>query len=297
MGAAPKLSADDILNKTDELPTLPTIVQELTQVINDPMSSTSEVERLMSKDQSLTTKVLKLANSAYYAIPGGVSTLGRAIAYLGYDTVHQLALSASIFSTLGVDASNSEFSVKEFWRHSFGAAVAAETIGKQIRHPSPADLFTCGLVHDMGKIAYFILAQDDFLQVVRTAKADGTSFADAETKLEAPKHTLVGARLALKWRLPSQIQAAVKQHHQRDATIRGGLSADLNRTVDVIYLANLLIHAMKFGNSGHSKVVGAPVDVMERLSINPQTDLKKVLLEIKQNLERAADFLKVLEAP
>lgn len=293
MSAAPKISTEDILSRTDELPTLPIIVQELTQVINDPMSSTGEVEKLMQKDQSLTTQVLKLANSSYYAIPGGVSTLGRAIAYLGYDTVHQLAISTSIFKVLGTKETDG-FSVRQFWMHSFGVAIAAEVIGKQIRHGSPADLFTCGLVHDMGKIAYLQLSPEGFQQVVDLAKKKSISFYDAEAELEAPRHTLIGARIANKWRLPSHIQAAIKQHHQRDPAHRG-LSADLNRTVDVVYLANVLIHAMKFGNSGHTKETGAPVDVMNRLSLDPKSDFKRVLHEIKENLDRASDFLKVLE--
>ncbi len=106
MGAAPKLSQDYLISKLDELPTLPTIVYELSQVIGDPMSSTSDVEDIMKNDQSLTTKVLRLVNSAYYAIPGGVSNLGRAIAYIGFDTVHQLVLSASIINALDVKDSN-----------------------------------------------------------------------------------------------------------------------------------------------------------------------------------------------
>ncbi len=294
MGAAPKLTADDILGRLDELPTLPAIIHELSQVINDPMSSTTEVEKLMTKDQSLTTKVLKLVNSSYYAIPGGVSNLGRAIAYLGYDTVHQLALSSSILQTLNIKGPP-EFNVKEFWKHSFGVAIAAETIGRKIRHPTPTDLFTCGLIHDMGKVAYYTLAPGDFLEIVRKAETGNISFAEAEALIEAPRHTLIGYRLAQKWRLPTQIQAVIKQHHQKDPNIRGGLSTDLNHTVDVVYLANLLIHAMKFGNSGHHKMTGAPVDVLERLGINPQTDLKKILLEIKTNLDRAGEFLHVLE--
>lgn len=291
--AAPKLSTDELVNRLDELPTLPTIVHELSQVINDPMSSTAEVEKLMANDQSLTTKVLKLVNSAYYAIPGGVSTLARAIAYLGFDTVHQLVLSASILDALS-NKSASGFDLKEFWKHSLGVALAAESIGKFIRHPMPSDLFTCGLVHDMGKVAIFTLAPDEFLFTVKHATEKGLSFAEAENELEISRHTTVGHRLAQRWQLPTQIQAVVKYHHQPDPNLRGGLSADLSRNVDVVFLANLLVHALKFGHSGHRKVLGAPVDVMERLSISPQVDLKKVLMDIKASLEHAEGFLRVL---
>ena len=83
MAVAQKLNEEYISEKVEELPTLPTIVYELTQVINDPMSSTKDVESIMENDQAMTTKVLKLVNSAYYAIPGGVSNLARAIELIG----------------------------------------------------------------------------------------------------------------------------------------------------------------------------------------------------------------------
>lgn len=293
MGAARLLTADDILNRLDELPTLPTIVHELSQLISDPMASTAEVEKLMANDQSLTTKVLKLVNSAYYAIPGGVSNLGRAIAYLGYDTVHQLVLSASILDALANDPPI-KFDVTDFWKHSLGVAIASETIGKFIRHPMPSDLFTSGLVHDMGKVAMLTIAPEQFEALVACATEKSISFVDAENLLEAPRHTVIGHRLAQRWTLPSQLQAAVKCHHVKEPNLRGGLSADLNRTVDVVLLANILVHALKFGYSGHKKILGAPVDVMERLGMKPDMDLKKLLTDLRTNLDRAADFLRVL---
>ncbi|MCB0412357.1 MAG: HDOD domain-containing protein, partial [Bdellovibrionales bacterium] len=139
-----KYSKEDLIARMDELPTLPTIVYELTRIINDPMSSTKEVEQVMKNDVSLTTRVLKLANSAYYAIPGGVSTLSRAIAYIGFDTVNQLVLSASIIDALDL-GENTIFNVNDFWKHSVGVAIASETIGRYINHLTPSDLFTAGL--------------------------------------------------------------------------------------------------------------------------------------------------------
>ena len=99
---ARRLTPESISSRLDELPTLPTIIYELSQVINDPMSSTGDVEKIMSNDVSLTTKVLRLVNSAYYAIPGGVTSLSRAIAYIGFDTVNQLVLAVSVLKALEI---------------------------------------------------------------------------------------------------------------------------------------------------------------------------------------------------
>lgn len=293
MGAAIKITEDQLISKLDELPTLPSIVYELSQVINDPMSSTKEVEQLMSNDQSLTTKVLKLVNSAYYAIPGGVTSLSRAIAHIGFDTVNQLVLSASILSALKTDEPT-DFKLSDFWKHCIGVAIGSETIASFIRHPNPSDVFTCGLVHDMGKVATLILAPEIFLDNVAYATNNGKSYIEAETELERPKHTQVGFLLAEKWNLPTPIRSSIKHHHQLNRDLRGGLTADVHQLIDIVYLANILCHALKFGDSGHKKILGAPKDLMERLGMNAEKDLKPLLLKMKANHEKASDFLRVL---
>ncbi len=291
--AAKTLTQQNITDRLDQLPTLPSIVYELSRVINDPMSSTTDIERIMSNDASLTAKVLSLANSAYYAIPGGVTSLSRAVAYIGFDTINQLVLSASIFDALSVKGPQ-KFDLNEFWKHSIGVAITTETIAKRIHHPMPSDLFTCGLVHDMGKIALYTIEPDLMLQIVELAKHKQISYSEAESELEVIKHTKIGQLLAKKWNLPMGLQATICHHHTRELAARGTLTSDLQRNVDLVYLGNLLTHALKFGNSGHSKILGAPTDVLERIGLIPEKDLKPLLIEIKGSLSKANDFLRVL---
>jgi HD-like signal output (HDOD) protein len=292
MSATP-LTPDVILSRLDELPTLPTIVYELSQVINDPMSSTSDVEKIMANDPSLTATVLRLVNSSYYAIPGGVSSLARAIGYIGFDTVNQLVLSASILKALEVKKP-ARFDLNEFWKHAIGVGVAAETIANFVNHAMPADLFTCGLVHDMGKIALYTLEPDLMVSVYQKCEADGMSYLEAEGALGLVPHVQIGSMLAKKWALPLGIQEAIRHHHEKEHGARGGLTADAHRNIDIVYLSNLLVHALKFGYSGHARVLGAPRETLERLALNPDQDLKTLLHEIKNNLNKASDFLRIL---
>jgi len=293
MGAAEKLNTQTIVDKLDELPTLPTIVYELSRVINDPMSSTTEIEKIMSNDQSLTTKVLRLANSAYYAIPGGVSNLQRAIAYIGYDAINQLVLSASVMNALSVKSASAQFEPAQFWKHSIGVAMAAETTARFVHFKTPSDLFTGGLIHDMGKIALYIIAPEIFLETVALAREKNLSFIEAEEQAGAPRHAMIGRELAVKWRLPGLLQATISHHHQRDPSLRGGLSQEMNHVVDIVFLANLLVHALQFGDSGHSKVVGVPKDIVDRLHLTPEK-LKELIGKIKVSIANADGFLKII---
>ncbi len=293
MGAAKKIETQDIISRLDDLPTLPTIVYELSRVINDPMSSINEVESIMRNDPSLTGRVLKLANSAYYAIPGGVSSLQRAIGYIGYDSINQLVLSCSVIKALDAGA-KPFFEPVQFWRHSLGVAMAAEATAQFVQYKTPSDLFTCGLIHDLGKIALFIIAPELFEETIQLAKDKRLTIFEAELELGYPQHTVIGRELAQKWKLPTIIQASAQHHHQRDLSLRSGVSPELNQVVDIIFFSNLLVQAFQFGNSGHGKVLGVPKDILERLHIDPN-QLKELIAKIKVSISSAEAFLKIIE--
>lgn len=290
---ARKLTQESIVERLEELPTLPTVVYELSKIMNDPMSSTGDVEKVMSNDLSLTAKVLRLVNSAYFSIPGGVSSLSRAIAYIGFDTVNQLVLSSSILEALERTGPQ-RFDTNEFWKHSFGVGMASEVIAKTIGHPTPSDMFTSGLVHDLGKVALFVIEPEAMLSIVKKTEAEQISYSEAEERLGIPGHTQIGQALAKKWSLPQGIEAIIRHHHTQEHAKRGPLAKDTHRNIDIVYLANLLIHALKFGHSGHSRVSGAPRDVLERLGLHPDRDLKTLVHEIKQALDKGSDFLRLL---
>ncbi len=284
--------SDFLLQNLDSLPTLPTVVYELTELINDPMSSTTEIEKIMVNDQALTTRILRLVNSAYYAIPGGVTNISRAIAYLGFDTVNQLVLGSAIMDSLQCEGAEA-FDLNKFWQHSLGVAMGAETIAKFVRLQKQNDVFTAGLVHDMGKIALAQISPQTLVKSVTYAKESQTSLEEAEKQTGSPLHTEIGAFLAKKWKLPNTIEACVKYHHTFDPLRRGGLSAENNKLVDVITLSNLLTHALKFGNSGHDKIEGAPKPLLDRLGIQPD-QIKTLVGKIKDSLANADSFLQIL---
>lgn len=290
--ATSKTNVDLILSRLEEIPSLPPVVYELSRIINDPLSSATEVERVMNNDPAITAKVLKLANSAYYSVPGGVANLSKAIAFLGYDTLQQLVLSTSIMQALKVSRPIS-FDMNQFWRHSIGSAMTAETLAKRVGIKIPADLFTCGLVHDMGKLVWYMIDQDTFMNTVEIAEKDDLSFFEAEQKSEILPHTHMGYLLAKKWLLPASIQMSILYHHERNQEERKNVSPDLNQYVDVVFASNLFVQALKFGNSGHKKLGGLPKQVFERLGLEPN-DLKELTVRVKKALDNAETFLAVI---
>lgn len=286
-------SEADILSKLDQIPTLPTISFELGKVINNPMSSIKDVERLMVNDQGLTMKVLRLANSSYYAIPGGCTTLSRAITYLGFDTVHQLVLSMSIFQTLKNASSNDDLNIKQLWVHAVGVAVAAEEIANFTNYKQPSDLFTCGLLHDIGKVAQVVIDPKAVSRIVGRAKLEGTNYFKAEHGENLRTHSEIGFMLAKRWNLPHQIQSAIRWHHELDTTKRVPILPENNRIVDITMLANLITISKNFGNSGHNQETQIPPELLVRLGIT-ENAVQTISANFDKSIKKAGSFLDIV---
>jgi len=289
---AEKIDYEYLTSKLEELPTLPSIVSEINTVINDPMSTPKDIEDLMLNDQSLTTKVLKLINSAYYSIPGGIDDLGRAIGYLGYDAIYQLVLATSVFQSLKIDGDIS-FDINEFWKHSIGVAIAAEAIAKQVQYKNPQELFTAGLIHDIGKIAILKVEPELLMDTSMYARKNNLNMREAEEALNTYKHNIVGHIMAEKWKITGVFASVIKYHHTLNPAARVGISPEANLAIDIVMFANLFLHNLSFGDSGHEKKEKVPDELFKRLNIAGD-DIPQIANTLKTGLQNAETFLKVI---
>ena len=102
------------LEKIKELPTLPVIANKVNMILSDPNSNAAELADIIEVDQSITAKILKLVNSAYYSLPHRVTNIQQAIGLLGYKNISHIVLTLSVFDTLRHSKKGS-FNRREFW--------------------------------------------------------------------------------------------------------------------------------------------------------------------------------------
>jgi len=275
-----------------ELPTLPTIANEVMALIDDPRSSPRKLTEAMKADQALTSKILRLVNSPYYSIPGGVSSVEKAITFLGYHTLFQLVIGISVieFSRLGAGAN---LNVRAFWRHSLGVAVASDVIGSRIRFAGKEDLFTAGLLHDVGKIALAKLATGPFAAAVDKAAADGISLRRAEQELELPTHDRVGLVLAEHWRFPEALRVAIAHHHSTETQRRRSLARDHQVLLDITVLANDLCRRFAIGNSGDPVIPEIDEALMTRLGLR-SLDVPQIKGEMTRKVDQTKTFIDLI---
>ena len=144
-------SVDLLLERDHEIPSIPPVVARVMQTIESSTSSARDLGEIISLDHALTTRILRVANSAYYGFPKEISTVTTAVIILGFVTVRGIALGVSLLNLNLHQDLKGKFSNRELWRHSVGTAIAAKELAR-IASPALRELaFSAGLLHDLGK--------------------------------------------------------------------------------------------------------------------------------------------------
>jgi putative nucleotidyltransferase with HDIG domain len=278
----------DLLGRLRDIPTLPLVAVRVNELINDPNSSSADIAQVLKKDQVLTAKVLRLVNSGYYAIPGGVTDVQRALAFLGFNTIAQLVLSLSVFSMFS-KLGDGELSMLEFWQHALATGVCAEVLAKRVKHPRPEEAFTCGLLHDIGKLVLHEIDPDRLSQIIRTARERNCSFSEVEKEWDLPGHSYLGEVIATKWGLPQVIRMAIRYHHQ-DVSRMDTILASAKPVIHMVRLANQLVVKNQIGKSGDFSEGKLSSDMLSNLGIM-ETDIPEIETQFHEAVEKAGSFL------
>ena len=234
------------------LPTLPTVVSKMIDQVDSPRTSAASLARLISADQALTAKVLKLANSAYYGFPREISTVNMAIVVLGFNAVKEMGLSLSVFDVFKKTASAGHFDVTLFWEHSVGCGVASRMLARTYRAPFIGEAFVAGLLHDVGKVILKQYFDAEFAEIIKAQKERDLTLEAAELEVIQTSHTQIGAWLADKWNLPKIISESILHHHDPWEAKTQPLF------VACVTLGDYLCYLSKTGESG--RIAPPPLD-------------------------------------
>jgi putative nucleotidyltransferase with HDIG domain len=206
----------EILQKLDrikEVPTLPTIVYELTKLLQDPDTSVAKISQTIEKDQAMSLKILKLVNSAFYGFKSKVSDIRNAVIMLGFNAVRNAIVSIAVIGAFPRKNALNGFDITDFWKHSLAVAVTSKSISVNSRVNSPDNCFVGGLLHDIGKVLLAQYFQEQFASAWQTMQNDRSSFYEAERKALPTTHAVIGSHLAGRWQLPQGLVDTIRWHH------------------------------------------------------------------------------------
>jgi putative nucleotidyltransferase with HDIG domain len=225
-----KIRADIIQDR--DLPTVPGVVTRILALTESDSSSPRDLIDVLQNDQALTARILRVANSSFFAFSRQATTLQRSIVVLGYDTVRDLALGVKVWDSLlerGGDP------VAQLWEHAARVAVAARLLARELGGIDPGSAFTCGLLHDIGRAVLYLRLPD---AVARLPQGPGEESLAVEREVLGVDHATVGVWVSEAWNLPDAIVEAIRDHHgsraHPSATIGTlvGLADELERRIE-----------------------------------------------------------------
>lgn len=199
-------NVNELVDSLKEFPAMPNVIMHALNIMKDPDSSTKELAKVISYDQSLSTKVLTLVNSAYYGLPQQITSITRAISLIGMSKAKNLILTVAMRPML-VNQGD-----KELWKHSMVTAVGCEYVARNYKIMDADEAFVVGFLHDLGKVVLNLKDSRLYEKVEETARGN-SNILEIERMYFGTDHCQMGSLLTKKWQLPLLVNNTIKYHH------------------------------------------------------------------------------------
>ncbi len=281
-------TAKNVLEQSKGLPTLPVSAARIVSLLSDPEVDIRSIEAAIRPDPALTANILRLANSPFFGLRRNVESVRQAVTMIGLSRVMELAGSAMFCRVLERDLPGYDLPAESFWIHSAAVAVFAERIGNRLEKGQKNDgAFTAGLLHDIGKLAFGTLVEEEFSKISEKMEDGHTTFAEAEESVIGVDHAEVGGALAEAWGLPP-IFADVAKYHHKPAEVQHLPCA---RIVDLVHAADAMAHLFGYGADTGGMARRIDTEVQKRLNLKSR-DLEAIAGESTDEIEILAQMQK-----
>src|SRR5208337_952026 len=253
------IQLDSLIRDNIKIFSPPEVFLRLNNVVNNLRSSVTDIGNIISEDQGLTARILKIANSTLYGFPSKIETISQAVLIIGSKQIRDLTLATSvvrIFKGIPEDLINME----TFWRHSIACGVIARIIAGYRREPNVETFFTGGILHDIGRLIMYTKMPDECRKILSRVGKEPQLLFKAERESLGYDHTDVGGLLLKEWKLPQTPTEAIAYHHNPDKASQYPVEAAAT------HIADILAHAMQLGSSGEKYVPHISEEAWAKLS-------------------------------
>jgi len=235
---------EKIILETIDVPSLPTVAMKALELINDDGSSIDALEKIISRDQSFSSRLLRIANSPYYGMNRRIDTISGGVMLIGFNTMKSLVVAASLKD---MHRKYGLFEQK-LWEHSLGVSVASSLLAQVSKLAKPEEALVAGLIHDVGKTILNNNMSDKYLTVAQKAHDGQVMFYEVETEMFGYNHCDVGALIARKWKLPKNLEVVIEYHHAETLPVFEDKAYE--GLIDIIGVADALCLSQGIGIKG-----------------------------------------------
>jgi HD-like signal output (HDOD) protein len=274
-----------VVQRIDEISTLPQIALRVMEVANDPESGAADLREVMEGDAALSARVLRCANSSAYATRMKITNLQQAIAYLGMKQIRNLAMTASVSELFKQDQAVGTYRRSGLWRHLVSVGICARLIALRRSLNNFEDAFLAGLLHDIGIILEDQHVHEGFCEVM-AALSQGKTLSETERAYWGFDHTALAGKVAETWGFPEGVKMAIRYHHM-SVNYRGD-EIDVVRCVEV---ANLLCTLKGIPSVG-LKLVKVSQPALAGLSLTKE-DIAVLAEDLDEEIAASANLFQV----
>ena len=276
-------SLEEAVAMTSTVCSPPLIYQRLTEAINHPRSSIKDIGRIISEDQGLTARLLRLANSPMFGYFSKVDSIDKALTIIGTRQVRDLALAVSVMA--GFTGIPTELlSVASFWRHSVACGIFSRNLAVYLREPNVERYFVAGILHDIGQLVLCTSLAKVASELIHDSRQAGDVFWTTEGRVLGYDHAELGSELLRSWKIPPNIIEPVARHHAPQ------LARKYPRETAVVHLADILCHALELGASCEWCVPPLDAPAWEQLGL-PVSVLGQLVKQSEPHLEETFAIL------
>ncbi|MHB1014506.1 MAG: HDOD domain-containing protein [Desulfurivibrionaceae bacterium] len=271
------------MKKVKELPTISAVANEINASDKNDALTAKSLGAIITRDPALTATVLKLANSAYYGMAREITSTERAVTVLGFDTIKNLALTIAVFHVFK-NQDGQLLDLKGLWYHSLGVALAAKHLA--LHSPIlacdktlPEQAFICGILHDIGKIAFAKNLPAEMAEILRQTRSGPIVQHEIEKNILGFNHQKAGQAMAEAWNFPEDYQTIIRLHHTPSVATVGD-NPKVAALIMAVYLGNKIAKALQLGESTDPHMAKVTPEDLRNLGISKQ-DLPGIIQQIK----------------
>lgn len=276
-----------------ELPTLSNVASRLITITSQEDTTINDIASLISKDVSLSTKLLRVVNSAFYSFPQQIGTIHQAASILGTNAVRSLVLSFSFLKPEQTQSSSFDYAL--FWENSLFEAVTARMLMAAMKAEDSEEGFVASLLQNLGIMILARAYPEQYPKVGQLLASEDskTKITDLEQQVIGADHTYIGSEIVKKWGFPETLVAPITYHHAPHEY--PGELKKIKLLCHVVHLSDMLSKARRSKNP-EEHVAEFRQRAKQRLGLNDNM-LEDLLDKVHTEVEETAKFFNLKIAP
>lgn len=280
---------DTAIAGISHIATLPEITLKIIELVEDPTSTAQDLHNIISNDQALCSRILKVVNSAFYGLPRQIGSINRAIVLLGLNAVKNIAIAASLTKLFRGGEMCPQFAARDLWTHSIAVAAGSKLICDELKMGLADEAFLAGLIHDIGIMVEVQAMRHELVTVFEEMTFDDDNvptcdMREIETRIFGADHQAFGSGLCEAWKFPQSFSYVTGHHHNPMEL------PEPNRTLtSIVYVADRLAGLADYGFRGDLESLEIGSDALDEIQLSAEK-----LAVIKSNLPEAFEEIEAM---